>query len=39
MPGGGELKRPRSKFGCSFIEEGEERTAMVTFLTSPAFWN
>ena len=39
MPGGGGLKRPRSKFGCSSIEDGKERTtAMVTFLTSPAFW-
>jgi hypothetical protein len=40
MPGGGGSKRPRSKFGCSFIEEGEKKSrtsAMVTFLTSPAF--
>jgi len=36
---GGGLKGPWSKFGCSSIEEGGERTvAMVTFLTSPGFW-
>ena len=44
MPGGGGLKRPRSKFSCSAIEEEEEEeeeesgtSAMVMFVTSPDF--
>jgi hypothetical protein len=39
MLGGGGLKRPRSNFGCSSVEEEERTTAMVAFLTSQAFWS